>query len=215
MILPDEEFIEEARSLEAAYLQSDDPIVQSGFSGGRDRWVAERSPIVEAIDGDGDFLDVGCANGLLAADVVVWAEQRGHTIAPHGVDIGDGLIEVARRNLAEHAANFAVVDAWRWEPERQWRYVYSLLDLAPADLWCEWIEKLLGWVESSGRLIIGSYGSRSREIEPVDPGEVLARCGVEVVGRSSGGQPPVSRFAWAVRNNPRIHGSSGGARART
>lgn len=214
MTLPDEEFIEEARSLEAAYLQSDDPIVQSGFSGGRDRWVAERSPIIWAIDGDGDFLDVGCANGVLAADVVVWAGQRGHTIVPHGVDLGEGLIELARQHLADHATNFTVVDAWRWEPERRWRYVYSLLDLAPDDLWCEWIEKLLGWVESGGRLIIGSYGSRSREIEPVDVAEVLARCGMEVVGAASGGDPSVSRFAWAVRTDPRIQSSSGGARAR-
>lgn len=196
MTLPDDEFIEEARSLEAAYLQSDDPIVQSGFSGGRDRWVAERSPIVEAIDGDGDFLDVGCANGLLAADVVVWAEQRGHTIAPHGVDIGDGLIEMARQLHPGQADNFVVADAWQWVPERQWRYVYSLLDLAPHDLWCVWIERLLGWVKPGGRLIIGSYGSHSRDIEPVDVKGVLAGCGRAVAGSAFEGVGPVTRFAW-------------------
>ena len=63
--VPPAGFLEDARGLKAAYLTSDDPIRQSGFGGGRGRWVSERSPLVEAIDADGDFLDVGCANGLL------------------------------------------------------------------------------------------------------------------------------------------------------
>lgn len=196
MSVPDDRFIDEARGLERMYLRSDDPMVQSGFSGGRERWIAERSPLVEAIDSDGVFLDVGCANGLLAANVVEWAMQRGHGIVPHGVDLGERLIALARKRLPDHADNFVVADAWTWEPGRRWRYVYSLLDLAPDDLWCDWIERLLDWVEPGGRLIIGSYGSQSRDIKPIDVGRVLAQCGREVVGISSGGEPPVTRFAW-------------------
>lgn len=199
MRVPDDRFVDEARALEAAYLESDDPIVQSGFSGGRERWVAERSPLLEAIDTDGDFLDVGCANGLLAADVVDWAAQRGHVIVPHGVDLGADLIELARQRHPGQADNFVVADAWQWVPERQWRYVYSLLDLAPEDLWCVWIERLLEWVKPGGRLIIGSYGSRSDEIEPADVATVLTGCGVQVAGASTGGDPIVTRFAWTKR----------------
>lgn len=42
--MPDREFAAQARALESAYLRSEDPMVQSGFSGGRQRWVSERSP---------------------------------------------------------------------------------------------------------------------------------------------------------------------------
>jgi 2-polyprenyl-3-methyl-5-hydroxy-6-metoxy-1,4-benzoquinol methylase len=59
--------------------------------------VVERSPIVEAIERGGDFLDVGCANGLLLEDIMAWAAGAGHVIIPHGVDIGPGLIELARQ----------------------------------------------------------------------------------------------------------------------
>ena len=197
MTFPDESFIDEARTLEAAYVASADPLVQSGFSGGRDRWVAERSPLVEAIDSDGDFLDVGCANGLLASDVVEWAGQHGHSLVPYGIDLGSRLIDLARERLPGHAKRFVVGDAWRWEPERRWSYVYSLLDLAPDELWCDWIERLIGWVEPGGKLIIGSYGNRSRGIQPVDVGRAISRCGLSVEGRSHGGTPPISRFAWA------------------
>ena len=38
--------------------------MQSGFNGSPERWREARHGIVEAIDGDGSFLDVGCANGL-------------------------------------------------------------------------------------------------------------------------------------------------------
>jgi hypothetical protein len=59
------DFLNRARSLEASYLQTDDPIRQSGFGGGSERWRAERSPILNAIESDGDMLDIGCANGYL------------------------------------------------------------------------------------------------------------------------------------------------------
>jgi len=196
--LPSQSFIERARALEDAYLESDDPIVQSGFSGGRERWVAERSPLVDAIDGDGEFLDVGCANGLLAADVVEWAAERGHALQPYGIDLGSRLIAIARDRLSTHADNFEVADAWCWQPDRTWTYVYSLLDLAPDEMWCEWIDRLSGWVEPGGRLILGSYGNRSRGIVPEDVGRAMSGCGLSVEGASQGGDPPMSRFAWVV-----------------
>lgn len=197
--MPDREFAAQARALESAYLRSEDPMVQSGFSGGRQRWVSERSPLVDAIHRDGDFLDVGCANGLLAEDVVSWASERGFDLTPHGVDLGPGLVDLARRRMADHRQNFNVADAWSWEPDRQWTFVYSLLDLSPRDLWCDWLDRLSTWVEPEGRLIIGSYGSRSRGIDPFDVGEVLESCGLRVRRSSQGGEPPVTRFAWSGR----------------
>src|ERR671937_40228 len=58
-------FLQHLAHLEAAYLRETDPIRQSGFSGGAERWRAERSPILLAIPESGTVLDVGCANGYL------------------------------------------------------------------------------------------------------------------------------------------------------
>jgi hypothetical protein len=65
---------------DAAYVAVDDPRAQSGFGGDESRWEAGRRPIVKAIDRDGTFLDVGCANGYLMECVVRWAP---HDIEPY------------------------------------------------------------------------------------------------------------------------------------
>lgn len=190
-ITPDPDFMLDVRALEDAYLESDDPLIGSGFHGGRERWVAERSPLVDGIHQDGDFLDVGCANGVLAADVMEWADERGFSLVPHGVDLGQGLIDLAIGRLPEHSRNFWVADAWTWEPDRQWTFVYSLLDLSPEELWCEWIRRLLSWVEPGGRLIVGSYGSRSRGEPAVDLGRVQWARGGGVVDWGRGSDYPL------------------------
>lgn len=200
---PNADFMAAARALETAYLESDDPIRQSGFHGGRDRWVAERSPLVDGIAGDGDFLDVGCANGLLVSDLVTWAAAKGHRIAPYGVDLGVQLIDLARQRMVEHQENFVVADAWTWQPDRQWAYVYSLLDLSPPDLRCEWLRRLYGWVEPGGTLIVGAYGSCSQGRLPEDVHETLRTCGFEVTGSSAGGDGTTTRFAWVSRGADR------------
>lgn len=196
--LPDQVFMDHARALESAYVETDDPIEQSGFSGGRERWVVERSPLVDAIDNDGSFLDVGCANGLLAEDVVAWARLRGFSIEPFGVDLGRGLIELARQRHETHQDNFYLADAWQWGPDRTWTFVYSLLDLSPTDLHCVWLSRLTRWVEPGGRLIVGSYGSRSRNISPEPVADIMARCGLALDGRSSARESELTRFAWST-----------------
>lgn len=199
---PDESFAAQARSLERSYLQSEDPMVQSGFSGGRKRWVAERSPIVNAIHRDGDFLDVGCANGLLAEDVVTWAGEHGFALTPHGIDLGASLVDLARQRLPDHRQNFHMADAWGWDPKRQWTFVYSLLDLSPQELWCDWLYRLSTWVEPEGRLIIGSYGADSRGVQPTDVANVMENCGLQPLDFSHGGDPLMARFAWSRAEPP-------------
>jgi hypothetical protein len=193
-------FLAEVASLEGAYLSHDDPIRQSGFGGGAERWRAERGPILEAVTGDGDLLDIGCANGYLAECLAVWAGERGIRLTPHGIDLGPRLIAETQRCLPRFAANFHVANGWDWRPGRRFRYVYSLSDCVPPEMLREYAGRLLDrLVEPGRRLIVGSYGSRSRATPPLPIAATLASYGYAVAGQTTGGQPPVTAFAWIDR----------------
>lgn len=190
-------FLREIEALETAYLKEDDPIRQSGFSGGAARWRTERGPILEAIDSDGDLLDIGCANGYLLECLLKWAGERGLRLIPHGLDQGSRLIELAKGRLPEYADNFHVGNAWDWQPRRKCRYVYMLYDCLPIDYLAEGVRRLLEQVVApQGRLIIGAYGSKSDAIPPLDIGDFLKSAGFSVAGRTEGGIEPITKFAW-------------------
>lgn len=197
--LPDG-FLRGLAKLERSYLMEDDPIRQSGFGGGAERWRAEREPILDAVTSDGDFLDACCANGYLLECLVAWGRGRGRRLVPWGLDHGAGLVALARRRLAEFASDFFVGNAWEWEPPRRFRYVYTLLDCVPGDFRIEYVRRLLGrFVTPGGRLIVGDYGSRSRGRPPLDVTGVLRSAGLAVAGTSAGGSPAITAFAWAER----------------
>ena len=121
-------------------------------------------------------------------------------ITPHGVDIGPRLIEAAKERLPLFADNFHVANAWDWRPPRRFRYVYALHDCVPEGMLGEFARRLLERaVEPGGRLIIGAYGSRSRDEAPRLIGEALSAEGFEVAGTAMGGEPPLTAFAWVDR----------------
>lgn len=196
------EFLQQLESLEQSYLTTTDPIRQSGFSGGPERWRAERGPILEAIDSDGEFLDVGCANGFLLECLMKWGERRGLRLVPYGLDHGTGLIELARKRFPQYRAHFYVGNAWDWQPPRVFRFVYTLHDCVPPDFLEEYVHRLLARVVSpGGRLIIGAYGSRSQEIAPFDIEAFLVSKGFSVAGTAQGGTPPTTLFAWTDKSD--------------
>jgi hypothetical protein len=84
---------------EQSYLAGTNPRQQSGFGRDERDWGRFRRAVTMAIDRDGTFLDVGCANGLLMESVVGWAAEDGHSIEPYGLDISRKLAEPARRRL--------------------------------------------------------------------------------------------------------------------
>jgi SAM-dependent methyltransferase len=193
-------FLREIKALEASYLKDDDPIRQSGFGGGSERWRAEREPILDAVEGSGDFLDVGCANGYLLECLVKWGRERGLKITPYGVDIGTRLIDLAKQRLPRYASNFYVANAWDWDPPREFQYVYTLYDCVPPGFLKKYVRRLISRaVCRGGRLILGAYGSRSRGIRAFDAGSFLESMGVRVAGTAEGGSPAVSRFAWTEK----------------
>ena len=166
------EFLAQVRDLEAAYCQSDDPIVQSGFAGGATRWRAERGPILDAIPVAGDLLDVGCANGYLLECLVNWSAKRGKRLTPHGVDLGPRLIALAKQRLPRFADNLHIGNAWESVPPKKYRFVYSIWDCVPESKFDAYCHRLLSqFVAPGGRLILGMYGSRSRNIPPIALGD--------------------------------------------
>ncbi|MGB3478175.1 MAG: class I SAM-dependent methyltransferase [bacterium] len=197
--LPDD-FLKEILALEASYLEYDEPIKQSGFGGDAARWRIEREPILDAIYSDGNILDVGCANGYLLECLVRWAKDRAIRLVPYGVDIGAKLIAIAKKRMPEYAENLYVGNAWEWKPPRQFKYVYALYDCVPVQYLAEYIVKLLDQAaEPNGRLIIGAYGSKSKNIPPFDISKFLLEAKFSLVGTSHGGEPPTSKFAWIDR----------------
>jgi hypothetical protein len=170
--------------IEAAYLSSDDPREQSGLGGDAAHWERRRRVLAEAIDRDGTFLDVGCANGLLMETMVEWAEVRGHRLMPYGLDISPGLAELARSRLPQWADHIFVGNVMGWIPPLRFDYVFSGLEYVPAarqsDLVAHLRERV---VAPSGRLVITSYRARGEvEAEPI--AERLQLWGVPISGEA-------------------------------
>lgn len=195
------EFVARLRDLEGAYMRETDPVRQSGFSGGHERWRTERELILDAVTDDGDFLDVGCANGFLLECLVQWAEERHLRLTPYGVDCGANLVALAQARLPQYAMHFWVANAWDWTPPRQFRYVYSLYDCVPEALLPAYIRRLCArYVDVDGTLIIGAYGSFSRQEAARDIATDIEAAGFRVAGSSTRGALPVARVAW-IRPN--------------
>jgi hypothetical protein len=190
-------FLDHLRALEGSYLRETDPVRQSGFGGGPERWRTERELVLDAVPDDGDLLDVGCANGYLLECLVQWGHERHIRLTPYGVDCGAQLIALAQQRLPQYAAHFWVANAWEWTPPRQFRYVYSLYDCVPEELLPVYIRRLVTrYVEPGGTLIMGAYGSSSKREAARDIAQDLATAGFRVAGSSSRGALPVSRVAW-------------------
>jgi SAM-dependent methyltransferase len=182
------------RALEESYLAAADPWRGSGFHGGPERWRQEREPILEAITRDGHILDVGCANGLLLESLVQWAGERSIRLVPHGVDVGPGLVALARQRLPDFADNIHAGDIWRWVPPRRYEYVYSVIDCAEASRLAEYARLLLvRMVAAGGRLILGAYATRQSQAQ--DPAAMLGGA-LGIAGMCSVGGPARSRFVW-------------------
>jgi SAM-dependent methyltransferase len=177
---------------EEAYLASNDPRAQSGFSGDEARWESARRPIVETIDRDGTFLDVGCANGYLLESIVRWSQHR---IEPYGLDFSPGLVELARTRLPQWAERIFLGDALTWEPPRSFDFARTELVYVPEERRRELVERLLSYV---GRLIVCSYGSRRRDLRTDDVGAKLRSLGFEVAGEleREGREGALIRIAW-------------------
>jgi 2-polyprenyl-3-methyl-5-hydroxy-6-metoxy-1,4-benzoquinol methylase len=191
--------------LERSYLRVGTPRGGSGFGGSAADWRAQRAHLCQAIDRDGSFLDVGCANGHLAESMVAWCAERGVRLEPFGVDLSAGLVAEARRRLPAWADRFWVGNALDWTApgSRRFDVVHTLLDLVPAARTGQMVRhQLEHLVAPGGRLLASSYvpaRDRSRHAD-----RLLADLGFRVDGVTRPAAGPgrgVPPSAW-IRRDP-------------
>lgn len=164
------------------YVGANTPWGQSGKTGDAKTWEEARRPIVDALDRDGTFLDVGCANGYLLETVSAWAAEKGVEIEPYGVDIAPELVEIARARLPEWTDRLWVGNALEWDPPRRFDYVH-LGDLGgvPPRRRRELVDHLVRDVcAPAGRFILGTFNEAIAEQSTEAD---VARWGYRIAGR--------------------------------
>jgi RimJ/RimL family protein N-acetyltransferase len=138
--------------------------------------------VADALDRDGAFLDVGCANGLLMESVVRWGQARGRVIEPYGLEIAPELAEVARTRLPAWADRIFVGNALCWRPRCRFDYVRASLEYVPPKRRRALVVWLLeNVVAPRGRLIIGKF---NEEVEHRLVEKQLLAWGVPGTGRA-------------------------------
>ena len=158
-----------------AYLEAEMLWGQSGKSGTAEDWEWSRSHIADAVDRDGSFLDIGCANGFLLECLPRWTS---FAVEPYGLDLSPELAALARGRLPHWADRIFVGNVLTWDAPRRFTYIRTGLEYVPASRQRELVERLVGFSE---RLIIGVFNEHETESTTEDR---LASWGFEIVGRS-------------------------------
>jgi 2-polyprenyl-3-methyl-5-hydroxy-6-metoxy-1,4-benzoquinol methylase len=181
------------RTLTPAYLRGTTPQQGSGFGGDAGEWRQARWHLTEAIAGDGTFLDVGCANGLLMESVAAWCAERGLAVEPYGVDISPALAKRARQRLPRWADRIWAGNAADWRPpgSQRFDYVHILLDCVPRGRRAHLIRQHLAHTvrPGSGRLLVSDYAADPAAGHPAAP-ETVTALGFRCAGQTSGGDRP-------------------------
>jgi 2-polyprenyl-3-methyl-5-hydroxy-6-metoxy-1,4-benzoquinol methylase len=183
--------------LEDAYLAAPDSRGGSGFNGDAARWQRARRVIVSAIDRDGSFLDVGCANGLLLESVVEWTAKDGYRVQPHGLELSERLAQRARQRLPHWTSRINVGDVTRWQPPQHYDFVRCEMEVAPEHQRHDLVQRCLrDLVAPDGRLILCNYGSTTEPAAPLVPS--LRQWGFEVAGSAEASEngTVITRVAW-------------------
>lgn len=160
---------EEMRAqLQDKYLSGETPWEQSGFVGSSKRWRRLRYPIVEALEWDGRFLDIGCANGFLIQSLFEWIQPLQRKMAFYGVDVLQPLVELAQTRLPQWRDRFFVGNAFTWIPPGKFHFVRTELNYVPEADQSDYLLRLLDEIVApKGRLLVCEY--RSRGDDPTKP----------------------------------------------
>jgi hypothetical protein len=187
--------------VEPAYLAAGTEEMGSGHHGTAEDWRETRGLVMAAIEGDGSFLDVGAANGLLMASVHQWALARGLSVEPYGVEISASLAQLARDRYPHWADRIWVANAATWVPPRRFDVVRAGLEYVPEDRRSAFVTHLLEHVVApGGRLVIGKSNERTGDPSYADQ---LRGWGFPIAGevRVPHEQPGLERtVVWVVRS---------------
>lgn len=155
--------------VEPAYLSATTEQMGSGHSGTREQWEQSRGLIMEAINGSGTFLDVGCANGLLMASVERWSRERGLVVEPYGVEISPRLADLARSRYPQWRDRIWAANADGWQPPMRFQFVRAGLEYVPGRGRETFVRHLLdNVVATGGRLIVGKNNENRGESKIAD-----------------------------------------------
>ena len=158
-----------------AYLAADTPWGGSGKSGHAELWTWSRSLIADAIDRDGSFLDVGCANGYLMECLPRWTS---FDVEPYGLDISEELSALAKRRLPRWANRIWTGNALTWEPPTRFTYLRTGLEYVPLPRQEDLLRHLSDFCE---RLVIGVFNEQIHEHATE---ELVRSWGFPITGRS-------------------------------
>lgn len=141
------------------YLAQDNPRGQSGHGGDEYHYIFSHLPILEVVYKNGTFLDVGCANGYLMESVHKWAAAIGFDLQVFGVEISEGLIELAKNRLPQWHERFFIGNSFFWKPEQKFDYIHlGWLGHVPKDDERLYFEHLMeNYLVGGGRMIVGPY----------------------------------------------------------
>ena len=173
--------------LTEAYTTASTPWQQSGKSGTYETWVRLRIPIAEAVDKDGSFLDIGCANGFLLECLLDWTGKKGIRLEPFGLDYSPEILALAKERLPQFTDNLNLGNAWDWGPPRKFDFVRTELVYVPTNLWRDYIDRLLAeFLEDNGKLILAQYRSRKEDLSQGWINQTLEGYGYAVSEQYSG-----------------------------
>ena len=158
-----------------AYLAAETPWGQSGKSGTAEDWEWSRSHVADAIERDGSFLDIGCANGYLLECLPRWTPFQ---VEAFGLEVSPELAALARSRLPDLANRIFVGNASTWEAPSEFDVVRTGLDYVPTARRRELVERLLGY---GRRLVVGVFNEHESERTTED---ALESWGFHAAGRS-------------------------------
>jgi len=151
------------------YLAADNPRSQSGHGGDEAAYRYTRGMLLEAIDRNGTLLDVGCANGHLIEKLHEWLSGSVLDVEVHGLDISQGLLELAKKRLPHWSDRFHLGNALHWIPTTKFDFVcIAELAYVPKKRDRALLYHLFEhFVAPGGRLILGPSGEKrnNRETE--------------------------------------------------
>jgi SAM-dependent methyltransferase len=205
-----DEYYERVRVLlEDAYVSADergDVFGGSGSTGDMTSWEGKRRVIARAFDRPGNWLDVGCANGLLMETLAAWVAESGHRIEPYGLELSNRIAERARKRLPHWATRIWTGNVMKFEPPIRFDYVTALADAVPIQSRGALVMRLARlYLKPGGRLILscdrpGGFLLGKPALEAESAAEILRAEGFEMVDEAEVRDPVTGaakvRVAW-------------------